>query len=568
VDGADDAVSPRLPPAPPPSLPAPSTPDPSADRPVDPPDPWGGESGADGRVPAEHLATRHVPAAASRTLDLGLPAAAPDSDGTAEFVRPELHPMGDAVAALLVGRLLIVVAAVGVGIAARRSTGVGGVDRAEAFWPVVGSAGVFVLVGLAGLIFWSAQLADNARRLRCRSSSARSMVWSWLLVVAWVAGSCLTYLRLEVGGVLDPLPGVAALGWAFVLALAYGRLQGVFRALSRRPPIVWYSAFAIDVVAIGLVWWRLSAWPSPVDADTASTTADVVFGAAVALALNVLVFAWLAQRGSDGIFERLGRLEARSRGDEALRPDWFRSGLSARPDAEPSPAVQRSLIGTRVLGAVVAACHVVWGVGLVAIGVLVGKLALDYSDRPVFLDDRLVVADRDIDRLELGLVLVGLAYVVAVTTHGVWAVLSAVNARRVTVHSPNPATFVLAFAPMPLLVGAGLIVGGVLGYWLVMVGLTIAFFALILVNKMLMALSARLGGDLAGFGRWSLCIVLTYVAGVVVNVLFARSAAQLGLYATVGVIQGALIIAGGVIGFGATRELDTALRSHRQVRRA
>ena len=577
----DDRAEPELPPPLPslPSLPSlptrPPPPEPSPNE-ADDVDPWADGHGAEARVPVDELATRHVPTTRRRPIDLGLPTApAVTSDGAPEFVRPELIPMGDSIVAMLVGRVLIAVAALVVGIAARRSTGSGGADRADAFWPVVWSAGVFTTVGLVGMIFWSAQLADNARRLRCRSATGRSMVWSWLIVVAWVAVSCLTYLRFEVGGVLDPLPGVAALGWAVVLAIAYGRLQGVFGGLTRRPPIVWLSAFPIDLVAIGLVWWRLTSWPSPIDWDDARLTSNVAFGAAAALTVNVFVFARLAQRGSDGVYERLGRLEARHRGDEALQPEWFQAGLAGPSEAAdtPSPssapaAALRPLIGTRVLGTAVAVLHVVWGAGLIVFGVIVAKLAFDYADQPVFLGDRLVVADRDVGRLELGGALVGLASVVAILAHGVWAVLNAINARRVTVHSPNPGTFAVAFAPTPILLGAGFVVGGRLGYWLVIAGLTIAFFGLVLVNQMLMALSARLGGDLSGFGRWSLCIVLAYVAGVVLNVLFAQAAAQLGLYATVAVLQGALIVAGGVFGFRAMRALEATLRDRRQVQRS
>ena len=393
------------------------------------------------------------------------------------------------------------------------------------------------------------------------------MVWSWLIVVAWVAVSCLTYLRFEVGGELDPLPGVAALGWTIALAIAYGRLQGVFRGLARRPPVVWVSAFPIDLLAIGLVWWRLTSWPSPIDWDDARLTSNVAFGAAAALTLNVFVFARLAQRGSDGVFERLGRLEARHRRDEPP-PEWFRAGLAGPTEAPDTPSTARPLIGTQGLGTAVAVLHVVWGIGLIVFGAVVAKLAFDYADQPVFLGDRLVVADRDIDRLEVGGALVGLASVAAIIAHGIWAVLNAINARRVTVHSPNPGTFAVAFAPTPILLGAGFVIGGRVGYWLVMAALTIAFFGLVLVNQMLMALSARLGGDLTGFGRWSLCIVLTYLAGVVLNVLFAQATAQLGLYATVAVLQGALIVAGGVFGFRAMRALEVTLREHRQVQRA
>ena len=95
---------------------------------------------------------------------------------------------------------------------------------ADAFWPVVFSAGVFAVVGLGGLIFWSMKLADNARRLKVRSATPRAIAWSWLLVAGFVAFSCLTYLRVNVDGDLDPMPGVAAVGWSIVLAIPYARL--------------------------------------------------------------------------------------------------------------------------------------------------------------------------------------------------------------------------------------------------------------------------------------------------------------------------------------------------------
>jgi hypothetical protein len=476
--------------------------------------------------------------------------------------------MGDATAAVLVGRVLFAVAALVIGIAARRSTSTGG----GAFWPVVWSAAVFTAVGVAGLIFWSAQLADNARRLRCRSATPRTISASWLAVVVWVALSCLTYLRVEVDGDLDPLPGVAAVGWAIVMAVAYGQLQGVFRGLSRTPPVVWITAFPIDVVAFGLVWWRLTGWPSPIggDWDASRLTSNVAFGAAAALTVNVFVFARLAQRGSDGVYERLGRLEARRRGDDGPTPEWFQAGLAGRPPTAPSatsPVVRRPLIRTREVSAGVAALHVVWGVGLVVFGMLIAKLAFDYAGLPVFLGDELALADADADRVALAGTIVAVAYGAAIVMHGVWAVIIAINARRITVHSPNPGTFAIAFAPTPLLLGTGLVIEGRLGYWLVIAGLTVAFFALILVNQMLMALSARLGGDLSGFSRWTLCLMLTYFAGVALNLLFVRAAAQLGLYATLSFLQGVLIAAGGVIGSRAMRALEQTLSDHRQAPR-
>jgi len=278
------------------------------------------------RSPADRIATRNVPVVRPM-VDYGLPMQPIDTAPTSEpaFERPELETMAPATTAMLIGRGLMVVAMVLVGIAARRSTGSFRTERAEAFWPVVASAGVFVVVGFAGLVFWSVSLADNAQRLTVRAASSRRMGWSWAPVVAWVVLSAVTYLRVEYESELDPLPGIAGLGFAVSLAIPYARLQGIFRALLRRPPVVWIAAFPLDLLAFGLVWWRLTSWPEPVsaaDVDHVRLTAAVAFGAAALLVVNAFVFARLAQRGVAGLYERLGRLEARHRAAEPSPPEW------------------------------------------------------------------------------------------------------------------------------------------------------------------------------------------------------------------------------------------------------
>ncbi len=540
-----------------PRLPA----DESATRNVPPRDEPAGSAPSD-RLVGEHLPTRNVPPPPTPVVETVAP------DEVQEFVLPDIEPMGPATTALLVGRLLFAVAALLVGLAARRSTGVGGEVRSEAFWPVVTSAGVLTVVGLAGLVFWSVTVAGNARRLRARSASARTMGWSWAFPVAWVVFSALTYLQIDVDAEIDPLPGLAAVGWMLTMTIPYGRLQGVFRSLSRRPPILWITAFPIDVLAFGLVWWRLTSWPSPIgqQRDHVELTALIAFGAAAALAINALVFAWLAQRAGNGMYERLGRLEALHHPDAGRDPEWFRVGLDARQRLAP-PVVARPLIATRKLASVVAACHVLWGVLLVGSGILVAALAVRYSGESVFAGDELAVDDADVDRVVVVGAVVVLSYVAAVLAHGIWAALTAINARRVTVHSPNPGTFVAAFAPTPLLLVAGLLVGGPAGYLLAAVGLTIGYLAMTLVNQMLVALSGRIGRQLLGFSRWTLCLMLAYVVGFVMNLLFSQAASQLGVYAFLLIVQGALIVTGGVIGHSAMQAIEDELRNHRRVQR-
>ena len=269
--------------------------------------------------PADSLdATRNVPVA-SAPVDYGLPAHREEHLPATEFVHPDLESMRAPTIALLIGRALMVAAAVLVAVAAARSSGPARAQRGEAFWPVAWSSAVFVAVGLAGLVVWSAMLAHNARRLGTRSASARWMAVTWALPALWVVVSAVTYLRVEVGGELDPLPGVAGVGFAILLAVPYARLQGVFRALSRRPPSVWATAFLLDLVAFGPVWWRLTSWPDPVtsgDADHVRRTAMIALAASGVLAVNLLVFVRLGRRGEAALFERSARLEARYRQNE------------------------------------------------------------------------------------------------------------------------------------------------------------------------------------------------------------------------------------------------------------
>ncbi|MGI9644462.1 MAG: hypothetical protein ACR2O6_04050, partial [Ilumatobacteraceae bacterium] len=56
-------------------------------------------------------------------------------------------------------------------------------------------------------------------------------------------------------------------------------------------------------------------------------------------------------------------------------------------------------------------------------------------------------------------------------------------------------------------------------------------------------------------------------AGIVINLLFSQSVPELGLYATLSLVQGTLVALGGWIGYSAMHELDDELQSHRQVHR-
>jgi hypothetical protein len=282
------------------------------------------------------------------------------------------------------------------------------------------------------------------------------------------------------------------------------------------------------------------------------------------LSANALVFVMLAQRGQAGVYERLGRLEARHRGDKAPGPDWFVTGLQRQRDV--GQVDERPLVNTAPLSGLVAMFHVLWGVSVALFGVAVARLAFENADSQTF-DGPLALDQQDGDRVAVIAGVVALVYVVTVIVHAVWSVLVAINARRVTVHAPNPATFVIVFTPMPVLVVIGLLIGGTVGYWIVVAGLVFAFFAVMRVNQMLMSLSSRVGGELRGFSNWTALIGVAYLVGVAENLLITSPAGRLGFFATALLLQGALIVAGGVVGFRAMRTLEATLSSARQVRR-
>ena len=257
------------------------------------------------------MATRNVPTSHA-IVDYGLPISATEPVGEPDaFTPPQLVSMGPPNLAVVVGRWLMVIAMLFVGLAAWRGSSRSGSGNGDAFWPVAGAAGVFVTVGFAGLVFWSVSLATNARRLTARAASPRGIGVAWLLVVAWVVISALTYLRFEVDAEFDPLPGLAGFGFAVCLALPYARLHSVFKGMTRQPPKLALHAYPLDLAAFGLVWWRMTSWPDPVtrsDVDHVRLTAYIAFGAAVALAVNALVFMRLVGDGRDAIRRRLARL--------------------------------------------------------------------------------------------------------------------------------------------------------------------------------------------------------------------------------------------------------------------
>lgn len=321
-----------------PAIPAPSIPPPRPAVPSVPPSispspPTRPDGSAADDEPQAAAAVRNVPTAASTQVDDGLPTAPPTD--AAPWMPPETESMRAANVAFVAGRCLFVAAALLVVLATRRFASADATF--DQFWAVVASAGVFVAVGLAGQAFWAAGLADNARRLRVRGVSARGQVILWAIVAGWVAFACSVVLRVDLGGDLDPLPALALGIWVVTVLIAYSRLKAVLAGLSRTPPPVLITLLPIDLVAFGLVWWRL------LDLSTARSdldrTATFALVAAGLLAVAAALSAWLAARATAAIGERLRRLETQHRQSvegEGPSAEWLQRRAEASSATSPA----------------------------------------------------------------------------------------------------------------------------------------------------------------------------------------------------------------------------------------
>lgn len=494
----------------------------------------------------------------------GLPAH-PFDEGRPRFVRPVLLPAAAPTTALLIGRMLMVIAALIVGIAARRPVGRRG--DGDVLWLVAPAAGVLVVVGLVAVALWSAHFAENGRRLRARVSAPDVAGWTWAIPALWVAFASSTFLRLEPGGDFDPLPVLAGIGFAIALAVPVSRTQRTFRGMTHRPPSLWVTVYVLDLVGFGAIWWRLTSWPDPItDAqlEHVEATSVIVLSCAGVLAASGLVYAWLALRAVQSTYERLARVEARHRPRREGGPSWFHSGF--RPDRAPTAAESRPLVDLAPLSSAVAIGHVVMGIVLVAWSVLIVRIGTEAGGLSLGGAVRLDAAD--LDRLSVLSTLVLVMLALSVVVHGAWSFLAGLDAHRATVHAAHPLSFAAPFVPAPILIVAGLLVDGTVGDVVLVAGVLASCVAIVRLNLMLITLSAHLGGKVRGFGRWTWMIAITYLIALIERFLVAPSTGRLGLLAVVAVVQGALVIAGGLTGRSAMRSLEQTLVEHPQLRRA
>lgn len=487
-----------------------------------------------------------------------------DDSAQQRFEPPELVSFGPPTTGLVLGRTLIVIAALVVGFAARQP--VGDPDVRDVFWPVVASAGVLGLVGLAAIAFWCVQFAENGRRLRARVSPPDVVGWTWAVPVLWAAFASLTFLRAEPGGDFDPYPAIAITGLAICLAIPTSRLLKVFRGMTRRPPSLFATVFALDLLAVSVVWWRLMMWSDAgAGVDEAQTTATLAFAAAGVLTASGLLYGWLALRAVQSTYERLGRIEARHRSAVDNGPGWFHSGF--RPDAAPSVVEARPLINMAPLSSAVAIGHVVMGFLLLGWAVLTMRTAIE-TGGSIPLLGAVDLDAGDLDRLGVITVVVLVVAAVTIAIHGVWGFLAGLDAARVTVHAPRPIAFAGAFVPAPLLIVAGLVVGGTTGEMLIAVGLLISIAALVRLNLILITVASHVGRGVRGFGLWTWLLVVAYLVALLERFVVSPASGRLAALAVLSVVQGVLVIVGAVIGRRAMRSFEQALLDHPRVRRA
>ncbi len=187
-------------------------------------------------------------------------------------------------------------------------------DGDEVTW--VGRAGVPVVVvaALAGW-WWSDRRTRNIKRLDGRLPSRLRCATAWMSPLVWSGLLALLLVRADPTEPFDIRPSIIVVVFVASLARPYLLVRRIFTSLTRiNSDALIATAAVIDLTSIGLLWWRLTDWPSVIT-DGTSSNAQVLQGLAFAtsIALIVNVFVWSAILRAARVAEdhRLGALQTR-----------------------------------------------------------------------------------------------------------------------------------------------------------------------------------------------------------------------------------------------------------------
>lgn len=149
------------------------------------------------------------------------------------------------------------------------------------------AAAVAVLIGVAGWA-WSDQVVRNLQRLDGRRPNRTRCVTAWLTPLVVSGALAVSVVPLEPTEPADIRPLIIGVAFALTMWRPYALIRRILTTLTRErsdPLIV--SAYIVDVLAFGLVWWRFTVWPSD-DSELTDGVVDTMFASAAAVALLLM----------------------------------------------------------------------------------------------------------------------------------------------------------------------------------------------------------------------------------------------------------------------------------------
>lgn len=197
-----------------------------------------------------------------------------------------------AVVAARMAALLWVLALLAAGLRERSTT-----DAVDGSLVVtVGWAGLVVaaLLSISGWV-WSDQLVRNAIRLDGRKPSRLRCLSAWTIPPIAVAILSFGVVPLEPTEPVDVRPAIIVAVFALAMWRPYSLIRRILATLTQlRSDVLVASAYLVDALGLGLVWWRLTLWQQRAD-DLSPDDVDVLVGtlAAVSVAMLLGLGVWL-----------------------------------------------------------------------------------------------------------------------------------------------------------------------------------------------------------------------------------------------------------------------------------
>jgi hypothetical protein len=191
---------------------------------------------------------------------------------------------------------------------------------------------------------WSWLRTTNVHRLEGRFPTRTRSAVVWVYPAIWVALMGVTLVPASPNPDFDYRPPIIVGGFILTMLSGYRIVHRIFKSLVRMPPTATCVAFyLVDVMAFGLIWWRVTSWTgrdgiAPLDADL---DLGILVAASVALAVG-MVITWFLDRAADrgqeirllALRTRYDHRMARLNGLDPMNPQTRYALMLARRAAE------------------------------------------------------------------------------------------------------------------------------------------------------------------------------------------------------------------------------------------